>query len=546
MRNNQPVTQREYPLKDGVAIISKTDAKGRIVWVNADFIESSGFDEGELIGKAHNIVRHPDMPEEAFHDLWATIKAGRPWSGLVKNRRKDGDHYWVRASVTPQDDGGYMSVRQRPGRDEIRAAETLYRAMCSGDRRIRLRGGHPVVNGVVANAAYRLAGLGPGTRIWIAVVLGILVLLGVGLQAHAAALRGTSGMGALAAVVGGGALVYALLGLWLNRSVRGPLRAIIDAARDMARGDLTRTLPQARDNEIGKLVTELTRTRDNLFEVVYAVRLNAHGVSVAADALERSADQSAQAASAQASSASSMAATVEQMSVSIDQVGDHAGTAQRYALESGEVSRDGGNVVHKAASQMQHIAEAVSGSAGTIHELESCSCEISTIVNVIRDIADQTNLLALNAAIEAARAGDQGRGFAVVADEVRKLAERTSQSTRQIGDMIGRIQEGAQRATAQMQASVEHVGRGVESAHAAGDSITRIQEGSAKVGQAIDDIAHTLREQSSAMQTIAQSVENIARSSEENSSAAVHTSSAARRLSAMAEALHKDASRFRV
>ena len=118
MRTNLPITQQEYLLPDGMTIVSRTDLKGRITYVNPDFLVASGFDESELIGKAHNLVRHPDMPEEAFADLWATLQAGRPWTGFVKNRRKNGDFYWVCANATPiLENGqvtGYLSVRTRP------------------------------------------------------------------------------------------------------------------------------------------------------------------------------------------------------------------------------------------------------------------------------------------------------------------------------------------------------------------------------------------------------------------------------------------------
>ena len=106
MRTNLPVTQNEWMLPEGSTIVSRTDPQGRITYVNRDFIEAAGFTEAELIGQPHNIVRHPDMPQEAFADLWTTLKAGRPWTGLVKNRRKNGDHDWVRANVTPVLEGG--------------------------------------------------------------------------------------------------------------------------------------------------------------------------------------------------------------------------------------------------------------------------------------------------------------------------------------------------------------------------------------------------------------------------------------------------------
>ncbi|MBL8534211.1 MAG: methyl-accepting chemotaxis protein [Betaproteobacteria bacterium] len=546
MKNNQPVTQREYVLKDGVAIISKTDAKGRITWVNQDFIESSGFHETELLGKAHNIVRHPDMPEEAFRDLWATIKSGRPWSAMVKNRRKDGDHYWVRASVTPQDDGGYMSVRQRPSRDDVDTAETLYREMRTGRCAVRLTGGRLLKAGLLGRVGQRLDDLTIASRLWGMAGLALLSILGVGLESWRISGRADASPTALWAIMVVGSLAICAITMWLSRTVVGQLHAITEATRDMARGDLTRRLPHAGGDEFGDLITQLTRTRDNLFEIIYSIGRNAHEVSTAAAQLNESAERAARAVQDQSESASNMAATVEQMSTSIDQVGEHAGIAQRISAESGEVSREGGAVVHDAANEMKHIADAVSSSARTVEELGDCSKEISVIVNVIRDIADQTNLLALNAAIEAARAGEQGRGFAVVADEVRKLSERTGESTRKIAEMVGRIQSGAERATAEMNNSVERVSRGVETAHHAGSSMTRIQDGSGKVGQAVDDIAHTLNEQSVTMQEIARNVENIARMCEENSSVAVNTAQSASRLSNMADALRRDASRFRL
>jgi aerotaxis receptor len=136
VRTNLPVTGIEYILQDGQSIVSKTDTKGRITYVNPSFIEVSGFSEEELIGKAHNLVRHPDMPPEAFADLWQTLQAGLPWTGMIKNRCKNGDFYWVVANVVPiRENGatvGYMSVRTRPEREQVKAAEELYKRFRSG------------------------------------------------------------------------------------------------------------------------------------------------------------------------------------------------------------------------------------------------------------------------------------------------------------------------------------------------------------------------------------------------------------------------------
>ncbi|MEJ5210164.1 MAG: PAS domain-containing protein [Burkholderiales bacterium] len=136
MRVNMPVTNVEVQLRPGDMIVSKTDLKGIITYVNEDFIRISGFTEKELLGQPHNIVRHPDMPEEAFADLWSSLKAGRPWTGYVKNRCKNGDYYWVLANATPiRENGqitGYMSVRTAPSRAEIAEVERLYRLFREG------------------------------------------------------------------------------------------------------------------------------------------------------------------------------------------------------------------------------------------------------------------------------------------------------------------------------------------------------------------------------------------------------------------------------
>jgi aerotaxis receptor len=131
MKNNQPVSQIEIPFPQEKYLVSKTDLKGAITYVNDAYVELSGFSREELIGKNHNLVRHPDMPPQAFEDLWRTVKSGLPWRGVVKNRAKNGDHYWVEAFVVPIRENdqtvGYMSVRSEPSREQVKQAEALYR-----------------------------------------------------------------------------------------------------------------------------------------------------------------------------------------------------------------------------------------------------------------------------------------------------------------------------------------------------------------------------------------------------------------------------------
>lgn len=178
MKINMPVTQQEILLDDASMMVSRTDLKGQITFANAEFIEVSGFTEEELLGSSHNIVRHPDMPPEAFADLWTTVKAGKPWTGIVKNRAKNGDHYWVEANVTPivvnGETTGYVSVRQKPTRQQIEQAQEAYGHLgemskfekltaslkvCSNNLKIRTRLISSVVIAVITTLAISMMAL---------------------------------------------------------------------------------------------------------------------------------------------------------------------------------------------------------------------------------------------------------------------------------------------------------------------------------------------------------------------------------------------------
>jgi len=189
MRLNEPVTQKESEFKEGDVLVSTTDAGGRLTDANDAFVEISGYTKEELMGEPHNIVRHPDMPQEAFRDLWADLKDGKPWSGYVKNRCKNGDFYWVLASVTPllNETGeikGYMSVRSKPARDMVAAVGALYKDFREGKAGSKtILHGRVVENGL-KDRLLRRAGTIKGRVAGIAILLCVLIALTAGTSAY--------------------------------------------------------------------------------------------------------------------------------------------------------------------------------------------------------------------------------------------------------------------------------------------------------------------------------------------------------------------------
>ncbi len=261
MKLNEPVTGKEIEYPGEEILVSQTDKKGRITYVNQPFRDISGFSMDELLGSSHNLVRHPEMPAAAFEDLWSTIKSGRSWSGLVKNRAKSGDHYWVRANVAPlTSDGvitGYMSVRTKPARDEVDTAESLYRRINAGKAGLAPKG-------LFARLGAAFRRLSIRSLLTSAVVLFCLMLGGLGVMVSTGVSSNVI-LGALAAM----AVAALLAGLGLASYITRPIDYVRDKLGQIAEGNYFDWAEIRHGGEIGELLDRVRQTQIKLgFEVM--------------------------------------------------------------------------------------------------------------------------------------------------------------------------------------------------------------------------------------------------------------------------------------
>ncbi len=433
MRVNLPVTTREYPFPRGETLVSTTDLQGRMLYCNPMFIEVSGYAREELLGQPHNMIRHPDMPEEAFRDMWETIASGLPWSAAVKNRRSDGDYYWVMANVTPLIEGdrpvGYMSVRTEATREQIQAAESLYARMRAekeaGRQVLALRAGRLVSNSPLGRVAEALR-LGTGAKVWLACMAVFVACL-------LASLAGSplSGLGAGVAWLAALALA-AGAALYIGQAAVAPLGDMVRAANRMAAGDLTQSLQVTHSDLMGDLQKALSQLNVNLLSIVRDAREESEKMRQASQEIARGNRDLSGRTETQASSLEETAASMEEITGTVKLTAESAQKASEMAV--------------RATGVAERTSEAVNSVADTMKQIQTASGRIGEITQLIDSIAFQTNILALNAAVEAARAGEQGRGFAVVAQEVRSLSHRTLTAAKEIRSLIddsaAKVQEG--------------------------------------------------------------------------------------------------------
>ena len=511
MKTNLPITNTEVPFPKGHYIVSRTDLKGAITYVNDTFVAISGFTRDELIGKNHNVIRHPDMLPGAFAWLWETIKQGRPWRGMVKNRCQNGDFYWVDALIVPVMKGGeitgYMSVRTEPTRQQVAEAEAFYQRLKEGRESIPKA---PFWQRV--SLKVKLNGL--------AFLLLAMQLCGVIVHQFDSSLGiPTALTDSLLQVFGGAGIVASIALLFTQSQVLTTIKQIVGRLGHIAQGELTDEIPLAREDELGKLNDALITMQTHLKAMMAEIAESADLMSSSAHALNGEMENTRRVTSAQSDAAGGIASAVEQLAASVNEI------AESSLQATAAVEASHGLLGEASASMAQSLTATASvvatvGDAGqTMADLSQSILAIDRVSHVIRGIADQTNLLALNAAIEAARAGESGRGFAVVADEVRKLAEQSSKQTVEITASVQEIQRVTQLALSTMEAAGMHVASTDVAMAAARNGLDSVAQHGEQVALISRHISEGTRQQAAAGNEIASQVEGIVAGIEETTAA---------------------------
>ena len=464
------VTQNEYPLDDDTTLMSTTDLHSYMTHTNDTFVQVSGFTLQELLGQPHNIVRHPDMPKAAFADMWYTLQKGEPWSGIVKNRRKNGDHYWVRANAVPMVRNGqmtgYMSIRTRATEDEIAAVEPLYKALNEGRSKKRIHKGLVVRKGWLGKL--------PAMPLRWRVRSVMAVLFAVMAATLVASAAGWASLVAAAVVMLLGTLVF-------EQQIVRPVENVARQALRVATGERNSVQHLNRSDELGLMLRAVGQLGLMCRWLINDVSSQVVSVRDGSDRLAQGNEDLNDRTRQTVANVQQTVATMNQMAASVQSNSETAAEVDKLSMAASSAATQGGTVMQTVVKTMDDIADSTQ--------------RIGSITSLINDIAFQTNILALNAAVEAARAGEQGKGFAVVAGEVRHLASRSANAANDIRKLID--------------ASASKVQSGADQVHAAGRTMDDIVEQVKNVTQLIAQISHATSEQATGLTELTRAVAEL-------------------------------------
>ncbi|MBE0303408.1 PAS domain-containing methyl-accepting chemotaxis protein [Leptospira interrogans] len=532
MRKNLPITSQEITIPINSVLISRTDMKGRISYVSQDFANISGFSEEEMLGEPHNLIRHPDVPSEIFREMWETIQDGNPWSGIIKNRAKSGDYYWVDATVTPvMNEGvisGYMSVRKKATEDQIRRAEILFSQLKNTKSFLwKLREGIQIL----------FKKLGLSGKI---IVYALLVFVPL-LFANFEWIRNGMIVLPMLGVSCGSVGILFLINTILN--YRKEIREIISIQKEIVSGNFLMEIPEKKGNsEIFEIRSSLRVFVISIWGLLVQIKENFEKNQELYQYLSQSSEQFQSKTQNQAASVEQTASASHELSSTLDEIvkSIHLQSTGLTAINDGigKVNESIQNVsksMDNLSSQTSSVKEKASQSEKTfekailaMNEIKEYSNGISNIIGIITSISEKTNLLSLNASIESARAGEAGKGFSVVAEEISKLASQTRESIKDIVNLIDNTTKAVNLGAEKFQESLsivkqltDYIGEVNSSAtivraslFAQAEKLGEIRKNTDQVNQLGETVSESSGFQKTASDEISLSMQNIAESSE--------------------------------
>lgn len=472
--NKEVLFPKEYNL------LSITSPSSHITYASKEFCEISGFNFNELLSQPHNIVRHQDMPSDAFENMWFHLQDKKSWMGLVKNRCKNGNYYWVDAFVSPIINENkikeYQSARLCPSREHVKNAENVYKQIKNGKKPLKLSL--------------------PRTRLWQRFMLTLLPTFTV-----SAIVNQFSPLLSLVAMSG-----LSLISIF---ALTRRLEALSKKARDIFDNPLMELVYTNNVDDLSEIELAFKMRQSEINAVVGRIQDSNEKIEALAQSSTSNCQDTVNNITIQSKKTAQVANAIQEMSASVSDIAASVQATASVTEEAHKITSEGMLAVTETVTSIEELSVKLTNASEVISTLEEHGNTIGSVLTVIQSLAEQTNLLALNAAIEAARAGEQGRGFAVVADEVRNLAQRSQGSTKEIQEIISLIQVSTQDAVRAMNEGKELSEVCVKNSNQSGnklqkslDQVTNISAQNTQISVAVEQMVKVADEMNTNIQLI--------------------------------------------